>query len=564
MFTTAPSPGNPLEVCSSLQPAHAGPRPLWSGFSMAVGSRWLTALLSALLAVSILSGCATASGPAPVSGPIAVESPADATSAPATPVVHVRPQSEWADAVLYFVVLDRFADGDPSNDARVDRDAKGAFHGGDLVGLRQHLDDLADLGVTALWITPVVKNIDGFVTGAGFPDWGYHGYWADDFYRIDPRFGTEEELKALVDDAHARGIKVLLDVVYNHPGYDSRYVTEPRFRTWVRSEDQGNCGSDDLTSCLSGLPDFRTELPEVRDYLYEAHMGLAERVGLDGFRLDTVKHVTHDFWQEHRRLTRERLGKGFFLVGEVWGGDAGSLDPWFAGDEMDAGFDFSFQGSTLGFLLGRGRPVAFDRYLEKRHEVRDGYLLAHFLGSHDTPTALYQLDGDVARFRLAALLQMTTAGIPTVYYGEEVGRVGGGWPENRSDMPWGDQDVEPGAGDPRDEGLRAFYKTLIAIRRGHPALWRGDHQGLAFGTDQLVFARTDSGETVVVAVNRAEEASTVRFSVPAAWSSAPAVVDLLSGETLTLGGDAELEISLDPLGGRILALPEDGDAEITP
>ena len=214
----------------------------------------------------------------------------------------------------------------------------------------EQLDELSDLGVTALWITPVVENIPGFVTGAGFPDWGYHGYWADDFYAIDSRFGTEADLEDLVDAAHERGIKVLLDVVYNHAGYDSKYLTDPATRDWFRTEQAGTCGSDDLTSCLAGLPDFRTDLPEVRDYLMKAHLGLAERTGLDGFRVDTFKHVEHDFWQEHRRRTRERLGEEFFLIGEVWGGDGRVLDPWFAGDEMDAGFDFSFQGSALAFV----------------------------------------------------------------------------------------------------------------------------------------------------------------------------------------------------------------------
>src|SRR4029077_11074143 len=98
----------------------------------------------------------------------------------------VVPQESWRDSVLYFVLVDRFADGDGNNNQNVDRNAKGTFHGGDLVGLRRHLDEIADLGATALWITPVEKQIDGFVTGAGFPDWGYHGYWADDFYRLDP------------------------------------------------------------------------------------------------------------------------------------------------------------------------------------------------------------------------------------------------------------------------------------------------------------------------------------------------------------------------------------------
>ncbi|HSP80178.1 MAG TPA: alpha-amylase family glycosyl hydrolase, partial [Myxococcaceae bacterium] len=260
--------------------------------------------------------------------------------------------------MLYFVVVDRFADGDPSNNLQVDKSAPGAFHGGDLAGLRHNLDELASLGVTALWITPVVKNIDGFVTGAGFPDWGYHGYWADDFHQLEPRFGTEEELAALVEACHQRGIRVLLDVVYNHPGYLSRYLKNPETRGWLRSEERGGCGPDDLTSCVSGLPDFKTELPEVAKYLLDAQLAWGRRSGVDGFRLDTVKHVDHSFWQEHRRRTREELGQDFFLLGEVWGGDRESLDPWFAGDEMDAGFDFGFQGSALAWVQGRGRTVA--------------------------------------------------------------------------------------------------------------------------------------------------------------------------------------------------------------
>jgi alpha-amylase len=468
----------------------------------------------------------------------------------------VRPQRDWQDAVLYFVIVDRFADGNSGNNLDVDRSAKGTFHGGDLVGLRQHLDELADLGVTALWITPVVKNIDGFVTGAGFPDWGYHGYWGDDFTRLDPRFGSEADLQALVADAHARGIKVLLDVVYNHAGYDSHLVTDPATRMWFRTEDRGTCGSDDLTSCVAGLPDFETELPEVASYLLGAHLGLAQRVALDGFRLDTVKHVDHPFWQEHRARTRQQLGADFFLLGEVWGGDAQSLDPWFAPDEMDAGFDFGFQGSTLGWLQGRGRTVAFDRYLKSREKVRAGHLLSHFLSSHDVPGALYQLNGDRELFRLAAVLQLTSAGLPMVYYGEEVGRPGGDWPDNRSDMPWGDRPILPGQGQPRDEALRADYRRLIAIRRAHPALGRGVHEALATDGDLLLFAMRDaaSADVVVVAVNRGAAPATASFAVPPEWADR-GVHDALRSEDLT-PSDGRVTAEVAARSARILVAAE--------
>jgi alpha-amylase len=478
-----------------------------------------------------------------------------AIAAPGRASAAVADTSSWREAILYFAVVDRFADGDPSNNFQADPGAKGAFHGGDLDGLRERLDEIAELGVTALWITPVVKQIPGFVTGAGFADWGYHGYWAEDFTRLDPRFGTEADLEALVDACHARGIKVLLDVVYNHVGYNSQYLKNPRTKTWLRSDETGTCGSDDVTSCLSGLPDLRTERKDVADYLYKAHLGLAKRVGLDGFRLDTVKHVAHEFWREHRKRTRAELGPDFFLVGEVWGGDASSLDDWFAPDEMDAGFDFSFQGSVLGYVQGRGRTVAFDRYLRSRHEVRPGHLLVHFLSSHDVTGALHQLEGDKARFRLAALLQFTSSGIPMIYYGEEVGRPSGDWPENRSDMPWGDREIRPGAGKPRDDSLRADYVRLGAIRRGYPALARGAYAGLVADKDLLVFARLDSlsGEAVVVAVNRGAEAARATIARPKEWAGAAGAADLWNRESLALAGDS-LTLTLNALSARVVAV----------
>lgn len=506
----------------------------------------LAALAGLTLCVFSTAGCATRSGP-PAALP-AVGSPPP-VAAPLPPLT----AAEWARQVLYFAIVDRFADGDPSNNAGVDRQAKGAFHGGDLKGLTARLDDLADLGVTALWITPLVANIPGFVTGAGFPDWGYHGYWADDFHRLDPRFGSEADLAELVTQAHRRGIRVLLDIVYNHPGYHSRYLADPRTKGWLRSEDRGDCGQDDLTLCLAGLPDFKTDLPEVRDDLMSAHLGLAKRVGLDGFRLDTVKHVEHDFWQEHRRRVRAELGERFFLIGEVWGGDAQVLEPYFANDEMDAGFDFGFQGSALGFVQGRGRAVAFDRYLKSREKVRAGYLLSHFLSSHDVPGGLHLLNGDRARFRLAAFLQMTVAGLPMVYYGEEVARAGGDWPENRSPMPWGERAILPGQGLPVDETMRQHYRRLIALRREWPVLATGRHESLLAEGDLLVFARRGAAaeELALVAVNRGEQPAAAKIAAPAEWRGRN-LIDAFGGQPVRWLAEGQLEIALPPLGGAVV------------
>jgi glycosidase len=408
--------------------------------------------------------------------------------------------------------------------------------------------------VTALWINPLVKNTDGFVTGAGFPDYAYHGYWADDFTRLDPRFGTEQDFKALVDACHQRGIRVLLDVVYNHAGYNARYTTDPKTKGWFRTNETGTCGEEDLTSCVSGLPDFKTELPEVAKFLLDAQLGWAKRSGVDGFRLDTVKHVDHPFWKEHRRRLREEVSPHFFLLGEVWGGDPDVLRPWFEGDEMDAGFDFAFQGNTIAYLLGRGRTAAYDHYLKSRSKTLPGRHVAHFLSSHDVPGALFQLGGDVALFGLAAVLQLTTVGIPTVYYGEEVARAGGDWPENRSDMPWGDRKILPGSGVKRDEALRADYKKLIALRKAHPALSRGTHLGLSTAGDLYAFVRRDpeTRDAVVVALNRGKEPASFELAPPEEWNGAEAK-DVLSGAPLVRSGD-KYQVQVGPRQARILAV----------
>jgi alpha-amylase len=510
-----------------------------------------------LVTVVFLTGCQSTPTAAPASPPTAAAAAKPAMAPAVVPQPQALKPFDWRDAVLYFVIVDRFADGDAANNEKADTTGKGTFYGGDLRGLTKNLDEIATLGVNAIWITPIVENTPGFVTGAGFPDWAYHGYWADDFTKLDRRFGTEDDMKAFVNACHARGIRVLLDVVYNHAGYNSKMTRDPRMKAWFRSNEVGDCGKDDLTSCVAGLPDFKTEMPEVADYLLTQQIGWAKKLGIDGFRLDTVKHVDHPFWQEHRKRTREALGKGFFLLGEVWGGEVKGLDAWFVNDEMDAGFEFMFQGSTIAYISGRGRTQGYDRYLKSRERVRAGYHLSHFLSSHDVDGALFQLEGDKKLFRMAAILQLTTGGIPVIYYGEEVGRLGGKWPENRSAMPWGKKDVLPGKGQERDEALRADYTRWVGIRNAHPALRRGVHEAVVMEQDLYAFARKDaeSGDTVVVAVNRGAQAATLTMPVPAEWSG-KTVLDRLTDKAVEVK-DGKIQIPVDGQGARILApLPQ--------
>ena len=428
----------------------------------------------------------------------------------------------WSDEVIYFVMLDRFADGVTANNQGVDTADPLAFHGGDLVGLREKLGEIADLGATAIWLTPIVAQIPTTVPSDHGPFAPHHGYWAEDFTRIDPRYGTEADLAALTSAAHARGMRVILDVVYNHVGYGADWtVTHPE---WLRQGE--DCGGDEITMCLAGLPDLRTELPEVREMLFEAHIGLAERVGLDGFRLDTVKHIPHDFWSAHAQEVRTRLGEDFLLLGEVWDGDKYLAAPYFEKGELDALFDFGFRDRTLKFLTGVEQADRFSRYLAKRHEVGDAGLLAPFLSNHDMPTLLAMLRGDRDRYLMAATLLLTIEGIPTIAWGEEIGRRGGVWPENREDMAW--------SGGYRDETLRDMFKQLIALRQAWPALQESPIEVIRAEKGLLAYRRGD----LVVAINRSDD-----------------VVDLALGggilfETREAGG------RLAPMSAQVLHLPE--------
>jgi alpha-amylase len=318
---------------------------------------------------------------------------------------------------------------------------------------------------------------------------------------------------------------------------------------------EGNCEVDPVTCRVGGLPDFRTELPEVRDYLLQANIGLARQAGVDGFRLDTFKHIETDFWLEHRRRTRAGIGKDFFLLAEHWGGDAKSLDPYFAQDEIDAGFDFSFKGNCEAFVNGRGRAVAYGSYLGSRHKVRQGYLLAHYLSTHDEPMALYNLNNDKDKFRICAAIQMTSLGLPVIYFGEEVARAGSEWPLNRTDMPWGARDIKPGKGAVRDEAMRDYYKALLQIRRAHPALRRGDYTLLSGPQEPvLAYVRHDaaSGDSVMVLVNREDKVLTADFLLPDAWSNKP-VSDKL-GRTAVATAAGRIALSMAPKSVRILSV----------
>lgn len=446
------------------------------------------------------------------------------------------------DQVFYFVMLDRFYDGDPGNNRDVQPGQKGAWQGGDLKGLMQKLDYLQQLGVTALWITPIVDQVDAPVHGAGFPDWAYHGYWADDFQSLEARLGTEAELRELLQQAHARGMAVILDVVINHAGYGSRWETDA---SMTRSPCPAQEEATELTACLFGLPDFRTEDPQVRERVLGWTLDWARRFPLDGFRLDTLKHVEPEAFaalgRRARALALREHGKQrFLMLGEWWG--AAQNDDTSARlmeqGVVDTLFDFSFHGLAEGFVSGRMRAEAAAHHLERRHQA-PGPPLVHFLDSHDVPTFFSRLDAQQQqRYPMAAVLQMTIYGAPVVTWGDELGRAGGEWPLNRQFMPW--EALET----PQGQRLFALWSALIKLRRQAPALRgaqfhkvaaRSDEQGalLAYWRGPRELAPGQEAYLVVLARGAAQEVQVdigqgdglvlepVVFSTQQTWSMAP-------------------------------------------
>jgi alpha-amylase len=497
-----------------------------------------------LLALVWLAGsvaCAASAGSLkPGATPLTAVAPAPIT--PATPW-------DYRDSILYFIFTDRFYDGDPNNNFDVDKQGKGAYHGGDFQGVIDKLDYLSALGVNTIWITPIYDNVDQPMTDVGFPHWPHHGYWPESFDQVDRHLGTEQKLKEVVEKAHQKGIRVFLDVILNHAGYGSTWEKKT---DWVRTSQAGTCPPkepyDPVTDCVSGLPDFKTEKKEVADYLIDVNFKWIERTGCDGFRVDTVKHVDHNVWQSfHSRIKAQY--PNFILLGEVFYGNAhdNTLDVYMNGMEFDSCFDFSFPGSVAGFIQNRGSVPAFNNYLTKRDHFKDQMVVTSHLDNHDLEGYLFQLKGDKTLFKLAAALEMTVIGVPLIYYGDEVGRIGGNWPDNRSDMLWGAD---------QDKDMLAYYTKLIHIRTAHKGLSRGKHLPVVNdknNKDVYVFLRSDaaSNDHVLVAFNRSKTEQSVTFPLPASLTGQKNFRDEILGTTQRASA-GNLTLKLAPQSVQIL------------
>lgn len=566
-----------------------------------------------------------------------------------------------AGELIYFLLPDRFENGDPANDrgglkgdrlkTGFDPAAKGFYHGGDLKGLIQRLDYIKGLGATAVWVGPVFKNKP--VQGApGQESAGYHGYWITDFTRVDPHFGTNADFKALVDAAHARGLKVYMDIIANHtadviqyreraadggfpyrsradypysrkggtagtainPGFagdeDSTAdnfarLTDPAFAytpfvpadeshvkvpEWLNDpafyHNRGNTtftGESSRFGDFVGLDDLFTEHPRVREGMIAIYRQWIEDFGIDGYRIDTARHVDPGFWQAFippmLEAAKARGIPNFTIFGEVAREEPGNgyIAQYTRRDGYPAVLDFAFEGSVRTVLAqGKGTNVLaelFDGDVLYEGGEQAALAMPTFLGNHDMGRFSSLIRHDMpgigqaeleARVRLAHVMLLTLRGSPVIYYGDEQGFVGdGNDTDAREDMfpsrtasyldnPLLDA-ARPAAADHFDPA-HPFYRmirALAALRTAHPALARGRQIVRGYAEKPGLFS-----------VSRFDPATGAEYLIAFNTSNAPiqaATVVGTSAETLeTLFGACPARVSAP--GSVTLDLPAFGSA----
>ena len=465
---------------------------------------------------------------------------------------------DWDEAVVYFMMTDRFFDGNKSNNTASGADTygdnPGLYHGGDFAGVTAKLDYLQDLGVNTIWLTPIVKNVKGVaVTAEGKEDVpynaAYHGYWASDFTKLNPTLGTTEEFETMISEAHKRGMRIMVDIVVNHAGYGS----ESTFADMLRDK---SISEGDIKSWQDGLPDFATENADVRAKLVEWQTSWMKDYGVDYFRVDTVKHVDSTTWAALKNSTTE-ANPSFKMIGEYFGAGYASNGSTLGTGQMDADLDFDFNDQATSFVIGNISSV--ESFLSSRNAaLNNAYMTGQFLSSHDEngfKASLmngkgYPEDKATAAALVAATLQLTAKGIPVIYYGEEVGLSGlNNYPYNTNRY---DMDFSKAT---KDNVTYQHYKNLLSIRNAYTDVFaRGSRKVVASSDEEGydVVSRSYGGTTLYVGMNINDTAKEVK--VPVSLAAGTEVKDLYSGATYTVGSDKTVTVSIPAAkdGGTVI------------
>ncbi|WP_054969543.1 glycoside hydrolase family 13 protein [Alicyclobacillus ferrooxydans] len=399
----------------------------------------------------------------------------------------------WAEhAVCYQIFPERFANGNPelTPEDSVPWDSKPtpfAMFGGDLPGITSRLDYLADQGVTLIYLTPIFK--------AG----SNHKYDTQDYMEIDPQFGTKEDLRNLVQSAHQRGIRIVLDAVFNHSGFYFAPFQDAvkngkgsAYWNWFfidgEEVDTENVNYESFATKLKYMPKLHVAHPEVEAYLLQVAEYWIKEFDIDGWRLDVANEIDHVFWK-HFRDTVKTAKSDALIVGEVW---HNSL-PWLRGDEFDSVMNYVFREAVHAFFIRR--QISASEFSERITECLFMYptqatkAMFNLLGSHDTERVLTLAEGDVARVLQAMAFQFIYPGIPMVYYGDEIGMEGGADPDCRRGMVW-DEEAQ-------NHDLREAMKVLAALKKNEPALGEGELRVLRADKQGLEYVRVLEGAPTI-------------------------------------------------------------------
>ena len=448
-----------------------------------------------------------------------------------------------ADDVIYLIMPDRFADGDPANDdpaisrGMFDRKKSFYYHGGDLQGIIGHLPYLKSLGVTAIWITPVYDNTNTLNqqqkrNGEAIAD--YHGYGAIDYYGVEEHFGTLALLRKLVDEAHRHGIKVIQDQVANHTGPGHPWVTDPPKPTWFHGTaaqhvnetwqiwtvtDRGAAAKlqrDVLDGWFVNiLPDMNQEDADVARYEIQNALWWVGMAGFDGIRQDTLPYVPVAFWKDWSAALHKQYPK-LRVVGEVFDGDP-AVPSFFQGTAVDTVFDFPTYFNIREIFAKGGSVENAAKTLAKDRYYADANSLVTFLGLHDVARFMSEPGATVAKLKLAFTYLLTVRGTPMIYYGDEIGMPGGDDPDNRRDFPGGWKEdprsaFEAAGRTAEEQEVFQHVQRLLELRAKIPALRHGGFVDLAVTEKTWAYARIGETDTAIVVVNDGDAAAQVEVS----------------------------------------------------
>ena len=497
------------------------------------------------------------------------------------------------DDVMYLIMIDRFSDGDQTNNDRsqsrglYDRKNKYYYHGGDLEGIIDHLSYFKELGVTALWLTPWYDNYDRLneiELKEGKPCTGFHGYNPQDFYSVEEHFGDLRKLQELVTAAHRFGIKIIQDEVVNHSGPYHPWVDDPPtpawfngtrqkhlanvFQTWTLHDPRPVAGLKKQTMegwFLDFLPDLNQNDPEVARYLIQNTLWWIGVTGTDGIRMDTWQYVPNSFWHQWTAALKREF-PNFAVVGEVKDGDVVHTS-YFQGGKVRDGADSGLD-SLLDFPLfypirhafGEGRNLDdVPKTLAKDFLYPNPNILVTLLGGHDDGRFMSEQGATLAGLKLANALVLTTRGVPQLYYGDELGLKGPDEATARADFPGGfpgdKRNAFSKAGRTADEqGVFEYIRRVAHLHAELEPLKRGELVNLYVSEQQYVYARKSKTGAVVVAINNDGKAATIEVdALPAGLVNGTVLADRLGMSKDVRVTDGKLRFSLPNRAAAIFA-----------